>query len=110
MLELGLVVCAAETVDDSRVGSSRTSDTRSTFLDRSNLRFRLSSTAFSVLLLYFVAKSDAADSSSGIPSCSSLVCDPRDGRIEVKFERWEEDAITAFCDRLESACRLRRCV
>jgi hypothetical protein len=86
-LDVELADCAADTVDESNVGKSSTSDTLSIFLESSIALFRLSSTAFSVLLSYLVAKLVAADSNSGMPSYSSSVCDSRDGRIDVRFER-----------------------
>ena len=85
------------------------SDTRSMFLDSSIAFFRLSRTAFSVLLSYFAAKLAAADSSSGTPSWRSCAWDSRDGRSVLRFEIWEDEFKIALCDRLESAWRFRRC-
>jgi hypothetical protein len=51
----------------------------------------------------------AADSSSGREAVNSWVWAENVGRREERLARWVEEAMTALCDRLESACRLRRC-
>lgn len=84
-----------EMVDVSRVGRSRISDNRSTFLAMIKACFRRSKTSFSALLLYLVENARTCSSSSGIASFRSRAARSNPGRMVLRLERWSADATIA---------------
>lgn len=93
----------------NRVGSSRISETLSTFHDSSLAFFRRSRTAFSAFaLLYFCEKLRAFSSSSGTPSRMLEAEEVRAGRYSPSLESELDAAMTDLCDRDDMDCRARR--
>lgn len=90
-----------EIADESRVGRSKISETRSTFLAIINAFFRRSKTSFSALLLYLVEKARTLSSNNGISSFKFLADLANFGRVVLRLDRWSEEARIAPCERTE---------
>ena len=99
---------AEDMVEERRVGRSRMSEMRSTFLAIRRAFFRRSRTSFSVLRLYFSEKDTVWESSLGMSLRRLWAWDASWGRVERRLERWSEEATRAELDLAERDWMERR--
>ena len=95
-------------MEERRVGRSRMSEMRSTFLAIRRAFFRRSRTSFSLLRLYFSEKDTACESSLGMSWRRLWAWDASSGRVVRRLERWSEDATRAELDLAERDWMERR--
>ena len=97
-----------EMADDSRVGRSSTSATRSMLRDSSMAFLRLSRMALSLLLLYLSANVCAAVSSLGSSACMLPAFWAICGSVSRRCSRWSVEEMMGLWERLDRACSERR--
>lgn len=101
-------VLDVDIAEESKVGRSRMSESRSTLRDRRRALRRLSRRALSARVLYVSLKWMAASSSLGRASRREAADCASAGRVVLKVDRCVEEFMMDLCERFERAWRERR--